>query len=79
VTSLLTRARIGGLLAKLTTPDRAILQYGYGLTAVVERATAWADQLSVEEFVAAAGCFERKIEDYAPRFLAFLGKAVYVA
>jgi len=59
--------------------DRTILQYGYGLTTVVERPTAGADELSAQEFIAAAGPFERKIARYAPRFVAFLGKAAYSA
>ena len=57
--------------------DRSILQFHCGLTAVVERPTARADQLSAQEFTAAAGDFERKIKRYAPRYVAFLGKAAY--
>jgi TDG/mug DNA glycosylase family protein len=56
----------------------AILAYGYGLTTVVERPTAGADELAPAEFKAAATAFERKIARYAPRFVAFLGKAAYV-
>ncbi|WP_322023313.1 G/U mismatch-specific DNA glycosylase [Burkholderia sp. BCC1977] len=59
--------------------DRTILAYGCGLTAVVPRPTASADQLSHAEFVAAAAAFEQKIVRYAPRFVAFLGKAAYAA
>ena len=59
--------------------DRSILDYRCGLTAVVERPTARADQLSAHEFAAAAAAFERKIGSYAPRFVAFLGKAAYCA
>ena len=57
--------------------DRAILQYQCGLTTMVERPTARADQVSTPEFVAAAARFEQKIARYAPRFVAFLGKAAY--
>lgn len=57
--------------------DRTLLQYQCGLTAVVERPTARADQLSPHEFVAAAADFERKIIRFAPRCVAFLGKAAY--
>jgi TDG/mug DNA glycosylase family protein len=57
--------------------DHRILQYRCGLTAVVDRPTARADQLSQQEFKLAAAGFERKIERYAPRFVAFLGKAAY--
>ena len=59
--------------------DRTILRYRCGLTTVVERPTARADQLSAQEFAAAAGQFEQKIARYAPRFVAFLGKAAYAA
>lgn len=59
--------------------DRTILQYQCGLTTVVERPTARADQLSADEFKAAAASFERKIARYAPRYVAFLGKTAYSA
>lgn len=59
--------------------DRTVLQYQCGLTTVVERPTARADQLSADEFKAAAASFERKIARYAPRYVAFLGKAAYSA
>ncbi|BBP77868.1 G/U mismatch-specific DNA glycosylase [Pseudomonas gingeri NCPPB 3146 = LMG 5327] len=57
--------------------DRTLLQYGCGLTTVVERPTARADQLSRDEFSAAAAGFEHKIARYAPGCVAFLGKAGY--
>jgi TDG/mug DNA glycosylase family protein len=59
--------------------DRTILRYQCGLTAVVDRPTASADQLSLHEFTAAAADFEQKIARHAPRFVAFLGKAAYCA
>lgn len=59
--------------------DRTILRYGYGVTSVVKRPTASADQLSQEEFTSAAAEFEQKVARYAPRFVAFLGKAAYAA
>ena len=59
--------------------DRTILQYRCGLTAVVDRPTARADQLSLHELIAAAADFEQKILRHAPRFVAFLGKAAYCA
>jgi double-stranded uracil-DNA glycosylase len=59
--------------------DRTILQHGCGLTAVVERPTARAEQVSTQEFRAAAARFEQKIAHYAPGFVAFLGKAAYSA
>jgi TDG/mug DNA glycosylase family protein len=59
--------------------DRTLLHYHCGLTAVVERPTARAEQVSLQEFAAAAVRFEAKIARYAPRYVAFLGKAAYSA
>jgi TDG/mug DNA glycosylase family protein len=56
-----------------------LLNYHYGLTTVVERPTASADELARHEFTDAAAAFEQKIRHYQPRFLAFLGKAGYSA
>ena len=54
--------------------DQTFLQYECGLTTAVSRPTARADELSREEIKAAASAFERKIERYEPRYIAFLGK-----
>ena len=59
--------------------DCTILRYGCGLTAVVDRPTARADQLSAQEFITVAVHFEQKIVRCAPRFVGFLGKAAYSA
>jgi TDG/mug DNA glycosylase family protein len=56
---------------------RLILRYGCGVTSVVKRPTARADQLSPKEFIDAGDAFAQKIARYAPRFVAFLGKAAY--
>lgn len=61
----------------LPANDRTILRHQCGLTAVVDRPTARADQVSAQEFIAAAEDFEQKIARYAPRFVGFLGKAAY--
>ncbi|UVM02973.1 G/U mismatch-specific DNA glycosylase [Pseudomonas laurylsulfatiphila] len=72
---------LAGFTPKQVQPenDRTLLRYQCGLTAVVERPTASADQLSLHEFSAAAAGFEQKIARHAPRFVAFLGKAAYCA
>jgi len=57
--------------------DHAILKYGCGLTTAVERPTVRADQVSKHEFVAASAALEQKIEHFAPRYVAFLGKVAY--
>lgn len=59
--------------------DQTILKYGCGLTTVVRRPTARADQLSPADFISSAVQFEQKIARYAPRVVAFLGKAAYSA
>ena len=59
--------------------DRTILQHGYGLTTMVVRPTARADEISAREFLAEAVRFEAKIARLKPRFAAFLGKPAYCA
>jgi double-stranded uracil-DNA glycosylase len=59
--------------------DRSILQYGYGLTTAVARPTRRAGELSRDELALAATTLERKIATFAPRAVAFLGKAAYAA
>jgi double-stranded uracil-DNA glycosylase len=70
---------LAGFTAEEISPERdhSILGYGCGVTSVVKRPTARADQLSPEEFIAAATEFKQKIAHYAPRIVAFLGKAAY--
>lgn len=55
--------------------DHTLLKYGYGLTTAVERPTVRADELSNDEFAAAGEKLAKKIAQYAPRYIAFLGKA----
>jgi TDG/mug DNA glycosylase family protein len=55
--------------------DCQLLSHGYGLTTVVERPTARASELVQAEFGDARVSFEKKIRQYEPRWLAFLGKA----
>jgi double-stranded uracil-DNA glycosylase len=59
--------------------DRLLLGYRCGLTSVVERPTARADELSTAEFLAAAAALEQKIARYRPSCIAFLGKVAYGA
>ncbi|MHC5540287.1 G/U mismatch-specific DNA glycosylase [Singulisphaera rosea] len=54
--------------------ERRLLDYGCGITAVVRRPTARAEEVSLEEFKSARVEFETKMRLYSPRFLAFLGK-----
>jgi TDG/mug DNA glycosylase family protein len=59
--------------------DATILEFGYGLTTAVERATARADQLSKEEFDNSIEVFRNKMTEFQPKYIAFLGKAAYLA
>ena len=70
-----------GFTPRLFRPedDHRLLDFGCGLTTAVARPTARADQLSALEIEAAAYDFERKIEHYRPRYIAFLGKAALAA
>ncbi|WP_266182884.1 G/U mismatch-specific DNA glycosylase [Dyella humicola] len=72
---------LAGFTAQEILPenDRLILRNHCGLTSVVKRPTARADQLSPEDFISSAAGFEQKVGRYAPRFVAFLGKAAYAA
>lgn len=59
--------------------DFTILDLGYGLTTAVARPTTRADELSKEEFSDSIEIFKRKIIQFKPQYIAFLGKAAYVA
>jgi TDG/mug DNA glycosylase family protein len=61
------------------TDDRLLLNEGCGLTTVVARPTASADEISVSEFAGASAALKRKIEIHKPGFVAFLGKKAYGA
>lgn len=55
----------------------AFLRLGYGLTNLVARATASADELEPAEFVAGRARLARKIRRHRPRVVAFLGMGAY--
>jgi TDG/mug DNA glycosylase family protein len=59
--------------------DASLLTYGLGITSVVERPTAGVDDLARSEFLDAAAGFEQWVRRWAPRHVAFLGKAAYGA
>ncbi|MNJ87322.1 G/U mismatch-specific DNA glycosylase [compost metagenome] len=58
--------------------DASLLNFGYGLTTAVARATSRADELSKHEFSSAIEEFENKMVHYQPQYIAFLGKAAYM-
>lgn len=59
--------------------DTTILDFGYGLTTAVERATARADELSREEFDNSIEAFKTKMTHFQPKYIAFLGKPAFMA
>ncbi|WP_433630058.1 G/U mismatch-specific DNA glycosylase [Chryseobacterium cucumeris] len=59
--------------------DTSLLDFGYGLTTAVARATSRSDELSKVEFDESLESFKLKITKYQPKYIAFLGKAAYKA
>lgn len=57
--------------------DGTLLAHGLGLTSVIDRPTAGADELARQEFVAAAAGLQDWVRRHAPFCIAFLGKAAY--
>lgn len=62
----------------LTAFDEAeMLSLGYGITNIVPRASASAEDVTKEELRAGARTLRRKVLKYKPRFLAFCGLVAY--
>lgn len=57
--------------------ERELLQRGYGITNVVPRTTASADQLTREEIIAGGERLRAQVLRYQPRVLAVLGVGAY--
>jgi len=70
-----------GFTDRLVSPfdERQLLKSGYGITNVVMRATASADQLSREELREGGKRLAAKVRRYQPAFLAVLGLGAYRA
>lgn len=68
-----------GFTDRLFSPaeDQDLLQLGYGITNIVDRATARADELSAAELVAGQQALAAKIETFQPKVLAILGVSAY--
>ena len=68
-----------GFTARLLHPSEKdeLLSAGYGLTNLVPRATASADELAPAEFVAGRRRLALKVRRYRPRTVAFLGLGAY--
>jgi TDG/mug DNA glycosylase family protein len=54
-----------------------LLAHGYGITAIVRRATATAAELGDDEYRAGRRALERKVLKYKPQWLAILGIGAY--
>lgn len=69
----------GGFTDRVLSPfeERELLKLGYGITNVVDRATASADELSADELAAGGQRLAAKVRRYRPRFLAVLGIGAY--
>jgi TDG/mug DNA glycosylase family protein len=59
------------------TEEGELLKLGYGITNIVPRATAAADELTEEEMIAGGKKLIRKLRKYSPRYVAVLGMGVY--
>ena len=68
-----------GFTPRLLHPseERELLTYGYGITNLVARATATADELASEELVAGQRRLKSKVKRYQPQVVAVLGISAY--
>ncbi|HEY9619388.1 MAG TPA: G/U mismatch-specific DNA glycosylase [Crinalium sp.] len=68
-----------GFTDRLFSPaeDDDLLKLGYGITNVVDRATASADELAPDEYRIGGQQLAAKVKTYRPRFLAVLGIGAY--
>lgn len=68
-----------GFTPRLLSPleERELLPLGYGITNLVSRATAAADQLAPQELVAGRKRLEAKVKRVQPRIVAVLGIGAY--
>lgn len=68
-----------GFTDRLLSPfeDEALLDFGYGVTNLVERATARADELAAAELEAGHEALIAKVQHYRPQCLAILGVSAY--
>jgi TDG/mug DNA glycosylase family protein len=68
-----------GLTERLLSPfeELELLNYGYGITNIVNRATASAAELSADELRAGGERLQEKVREFSPRYLAVLGTQAY--
>jgi TDG/mug DNA glycosylase family protein len=68
-----------GFTPRLFDPseEHELLALGFGITNVVARATAAADELSDREIIAGGRVLTEKVREFAPKYLAVLGIGAY--
>jgi TDG/mug DNA glycosylase family protein len=68
-----------GFTQRILSPfeERELLKNGYGITNLVARATAAADELAEEEYIEGRRRLEAKVRRYRPRCLTVLGVGAY--
>jgi TDG/mug DNA glycosylase family protein len=68
-----------GFTERLLTPaeERELLKSGYGITNLVSRATAMADELTSDELVKGRRRLEAKVRRYRPQWVAVLGISAF--
>jgi len=73
--------QLSGFTPRLMKPSEQgeLLSYGLGITNVVARATARADELSPEEYEEGGRVLSAKVERLRPRWLAVVGVTAYRA
>ena len=59
------------------TEDAKLLDLGYGFTNIVERPTKAADEITKEEYREGREILIKKIKQYRPKVVCFVGKGVY--
>jgi mismatch-specific thymine-DNA glycosylase len=57
--------------------DRRIIEFGIGLTDLVKRPTKGIEELTREDFAEGRFVLSQKLEEFAPRVVAFNGKLTY--
>lgn len=69
----------GGFTPRLFSPfeESLLLELGFGITNVVERATARADELTNDELCAGGRLLEAKVKRWRPTVVAFVGIGPY--
>jgi double-stranded uracil-DNA glycosylase len=70
-----------GFTDRLLSPceERELLKGGYGITNLVDRATARADELSLQEMIDGGRRLQAKVRRYRPKVLAVVGISAYRA